>query len=72
MNPVMNTVLTLITQILPLVPGVVKGVTSAIDAFNHGTSLLHAIVTENREPTAAEWDEWTNRITAAHDALQKA
>lgn len=67
-----NFAMTLVTQILPLIPGVVKGVGGAIDAFTHGTGLLHTIVAENREPTPEEWDAWSGRIAAAHDALQKA
>lgn len=68
----MNFAITLVTQLLPLIPGVVKGVGGAIDAFTHGTGLLQTIVAENRDPTSEEWTAWTNRITAAHNAIQAA
>lgn len=68
----MPSMVLLLAQILPLVPGMIAGVKGAVDAFNEGTALLQIIVAEKREPTDAEWGAWSARVTAAHQAIQSA
>lgn len=68
----MPSAILLIAQLLPLIPGLIRGVTGTISAFNEGTALLEKIVSENRDPTPEEWDAWSARVKKAHDAIQSA
>lgn len=64
--------LALISGLFELLPSVIAGVSGAVAAYNHGAGVLKTAAAEKRDITAAEWDDWSSRNKAVHDAIQGA
>lgn len=62
--------LALILELLPLVPKMIAGITGAVEAWNHGTSLAAKIDAENRHATPDEIADMRARVHAIDDAIQ--
>jgi hypothetical protein len=52
------------SQVLQLLPAVIRGVQGASQAMTWGADQVKAMVAEKRDPTPAEWDA-LNVMTAA-------
>ena len=56
-------------SLLTELPGLIASGKQVIDLIQTGSTALKAMQTENRDPTAAEWDQLNARIKALRDEL---
>lgn len=58
------------SELLGLLASLIEEGADAFEDLKAFTTTIEAMVTDNRDPTSAEWDDMRSRGQAAHDRLQ--
>jgi len=58
------------SELLGLLASLIEEGADAFEDLKAFTGTIEAMVTDNRDPTSAEWDDLRSRGQAAHDRLQ--